>query len=154
MSRRLRIYVDTSVFGGFFDSEFSADTRPLWETLFRGENILLLSTLTIRELGRAPAKVSALLEKVGSAAIEVLEVSDEAHELAIAYIRHGALSPNMENDSLHIAMATLARADVLVSWNFKHVVNIKKIHIYNGVNLEMGYHPIEIRTPKEVISVE
>lgn len=60
----------------------------------------------------------------------------------------------MENDALHIALATLARVDVLVSWNFKHVVNVNKIRIYNGVNWEMGYTPIEIRTPKEVIPNE
>lgn len=152
MTRKLRVYVDTSVVGGFFDTEFGEDTQPLWEAFFRGEHRLVLSTLTLRELGHAPEEVQKLIEKVGIGNLEVVDLSDEVHELALAYIQHGALPPNMENDALHIAVATLAKVDVLVSWNFKHVVNINKIRIYNGVNLEMGYTPIEIRTPKEVIS--
>jgi predicted nucleic acid-binding protein len=151
MRGKLRIYVDTSVFGGFFDTEFAEDTRPLWEAFFRGEHRLVLSTLTLRELGQAPTEVQKLVEKIEIENLELVDLSDEVHELALAYIRHEALPKNMENDALHIALATLARADVLVSWNFKHIVNINKIRIYNGVNLEMGYTPIEIRTPKEVI---
>lgn len=154
MKKRLRIYADTSVFGGFFDEEFSEDTQLLWESFIQGAHRLVLSTLTLRELGQAPEEVMNLLDKVSKDSLELLDLSDEAHELALAYIRHGALSPNMENDALHIALATLARVDVLVSWNFKHLVNVHKIRIYNGVNLEMGYVPIEIRTPKEVISDE
>lgn len=151
MRGKLRIYVDTSVFGGFFDTEFAEDTRPLWETFFRSEHRLVLSTLTLRELDQAPVEVQRLVDKIEIENLELVDLSDEARELALAYIRHEALPPNLENDALHIALATLARVDVLVSWNFKHIVNINKIRIYNGVNLEMGYTPIEIRTPKEVI---
>jgi hypothetical protein len=86
--------------------------------------------------------------------VQLFPVSDEARELALSYIRHGALSEDMENDALHIALATIAEVDAMVSWNFKHVVNLGKIRVYNGVNLERGYRPIEIRTPKEVIQVE
>ena len=154
MKRELRIYVDTSVFGGFFDEEFAEDTRPLWQAFFGGEHRLVLSTLTLRELSQAPEEVQKLMDKVETDHLELVDVSDEAHDLALSYIRHGALPPTMENDALHIAFATLARVDVLVSWNFKHVVNVNKIRIYNGVNLEMGYIPIDIRTPKEVVSHE
>lgn len=154
MKKRLRIYVDTSVFGGYFDSEFLAETRPLWDRFFSGENTLILSSLTILELGRAPERVSCLIDRISKKNIEILNISDEARELAQEYIRHGALATNMENDALHIALATLGQVDVLVSWNFKHVVNFMKIKIYNGVNLEMGYFQIDIRTPREVVSNE
>jgi predicted nucleic acid-binding protein len=99
MKRHLRIYVDTSVFGGFFDREFSEDTQPLWEAFFRGEHRLVISTLTIRELDRAPKEVQKLAEKVKIEDIELLDLSDEVHELALEYIRHGALPHNMENDA-------------------------------------------------------
>lgn len=115
MKRKLRIYVDTSVFGGFFDREFSEDTRPLGEAFSHGEQTLVLSTLTLRELAQAPEEVQKLVEKVAIDHLELVDLSDEAHELASAYIQHRALPLNMENDALHIALATLARVDVLVS---------------------------------------
>jgi predicted nucleic acid-binding protein len=151
MERKLRIYADTSVFGGYFDPEFAEATQPLWESLFRGEHALVLSTLTLRELTRAPEEVRSLSDKVAIEHLEMIDLSEEAHELALAYIRHGSLAARMENDAIHIALATIARVDVLVIWNFKHVVNLNKIRIYNGVNLEMGYATLEILTPKEVI---
>ena len=82
--------------------------------------------------------------------IEFIAISPEAEELATAYIQDGAISRSMRADALHIALATVARADVLVSWNFKHIVNLKRIHAYNAVNLKRGHPFLEIRTPREV----
>ncbi len=78
----------------------------------------------------------------------------EAEELAIVYIRDGAIGRKMMADALHIALASVARVDVLVSWNFKHIVNLRRIHAYNAVNLKMGYPLLEIRTPREVLGDE
>ena len=58
------------------------------------------------------------------------------------------------NDCLHIAIATVARVDVLVSWNFKHIVNIYRIRGYNSVNIRNGYNTLEIRSPKDIVSNE
>lgn len=154
MKPALRIYVDTSVIGGLIDEEFADDTRPLWQSFVSGRYLPVLSTLTMRELSLAPLEVQRQIDKIPDKYIEIVDISDRTHELAGKYLVQGALPPKMENDALHIALATIARVDVLVSWNFKHVVNINKIHIYNGVNLTMGYLPIEIRTPKEVIDDE
>ena len=66
----------------------------------------------------------------------------------------GAIAARMRADALHIAVATVARVDVLVSWNFKHIVNLRRIHAYNAVNLKRGYPLLEIRTPREVLDDE
>lgn len=72
-------------------------------------------------------------------------------KLAEAYINEGALTNKSYNDALHIALATINVADVLASWNFKHIVNINRIRLYNSINLKLGYHMIEIRTPREIL---
>ena len=110
----------------------------------------MLSELTVRELETAPAGVRIVLGQVPSIHIETLALSSEAEELASAYIADGAIPARMRADALHIALATVARVDVLVSWNFKHIVNLKRIHAYNAVNLKSGYPVLEIRTPREV----
>ena len=81
-------------------------------------------------------------------------ISDESIHLAETYIVEGALTNKSYNDALHIAMATINNADVLASWNFKHIVNHRRINLYNSVNLKLGYKPLDIRTPNEVLSYE
>jgi hypothetical protein len=88
--------------------------------------------------------------RVPEAHIELAGISVEAEELAASYIREGAVGANMRADALHIALAFVAKVDVLVSWNFRHIVNLKRIHAYNAVNLKRGYPLLEIRSPREV----
>ncbi|MFQ5592516.1 MAG: PIN domain protein [Phycisphaerae bacterium] len=113
------------------------------EGFVRGEVILVLSSLTVQELASAPAEVRKRLAGVPDAHIEMLQLDAEAKELAEAYITAGVLTAKMRADAQHIAIATVGRVDVLVSWNFKHIVNLRK-----------GYPMIEIRTPQEVLSNE
>lgn len=120
------------------------------EAFVAGDLTLVLSELTLRELGTAPAAVRMVVGRVPQAHVELLALSQEAEELAAAYIEDGAVEVRMRADALHIALATVARVDVLVSWNFKHIVNLKRIHAYNAVNLKKGYPLLEIRTPREV----
>lgn len=145
-----RIYTDTSVLGGCEDEEFREPSLRLLEAFQSGELTLVLSELTLRELETAPEAVRMVLGRVPAAHIETLSLSLEAEELAAAYIAAGAIGKRMRADALHIAFATVARVDVLVSWNFKHIVNLKRIHAYNSVNIKMGYPLLEIRTPREV----
>jgi hypothetical protein len=70
------------------------------------------------------------------------------------YLAHGIVGPGSHSDALHVALATIGRVDVLVSWNFKHMVNLGRIRLFNPVNLEQGYGLVEIRTPKEVLYEE
>lgn len=106
--------------------------------------------LTLRELETAPRESERFVGRVPEAHIESLPLSSEADELAAAYIADGAIGAHMRADALHIALVTVARVDVLVSWNFKHIVNLRRIHAYNAVNLKKGYPLLEIRTPREV----
>ncbi len=147
---RPRVYTDTSVLGGCEDDEFREPSRRLLEAFVNGELILVLSELTLRELETAPEGVRAIVGRVPEEHIEPLSLSPEAEELAAGYIEDGAIAARMRADALYIALATVARVDVLVSWNFKHIVNLKRIHAYNAVNLKRGYPLLEIRTPREV----
>lgn len=145
-----RIYTDTSVLGGCEDAEFRDPSRRLVDAFVRGELTLVLSELTLRELETAPEVVRTVVARVPEAHVETLSLSPETEELAAAYIEDGAIGARMRADALHIALATVARVDVLVSWNFEHIVNLRRIHAYNAVNLKRGYPLLEIRTPREV----
>ena len=147
-----RIYVDTSVVGGCEDEEFAEHSVRLMECFAKGDFALVLSTLTVEELSAAPDRVRAHLARVPEAHIEIVQLDAEAMDLADAYIAAGVIAPKMRVDAQHIAMATVGRVDVLVSWNFKHIVNLLRIHGYNSINLRRGYPTLEIRSPREVLS--
>jgi hypothetical protein len=151
---KFRIYTDTSVLGGCEDEEFAEHSVRLMEGFVPGQRILVVSSLTIQELAAAPAEVRGRVASVPEAHIEMLQLDGEAKELAEAYVDAGVLPSAMRADAQHIAIATVARVDVLVSWNLKHVVNLQRIHGYNSVNLRQGYPLLEIRTPREVLSDE
>jgi len=151
---KIRIYTDTSVLGGCEDEEFAEHSVRLMEGFVRGELVLVLSSLTVQELVGAPVEVRRRLAMVPEAHIETLQLDAESRELAEAYLAAGVLTAKMRADAQHIAIATVCRADVLVSWNFNHIVNLQRIHGYNSVNLRKGYPMIEIRTPREVLSDE
>lgn len=149
--KKQRIYLDTSVFGGFFDSEFDELTKPLFDRIDKGEFIILYSTITQEELENAPDRVKNLVRNLKEKHTEFIEESEEAVELALAYIAENVVGSTSYADCLHIALATIMKADLLVSWNFKHIVNIERIRGYNSVNLKNGYQQLEIRSPRELI---
>jgi predicted nucleic acid-binding protein len=151
---RSRIYIDTSVIGGCEDVEFQEHSRRLMECFVRGDFVLVLSNLTVQELDAAPDQVRAHLSRVPEEHIETLLLGAEARELAEVYISEGVVSERFRADAQHIAIATVARVDVLVSWNFKHIVNLFRIHGYNSVNLRRDYPQVEIRAPREVLPDE
>jgi predicted nucleic acid-binding protein len=147
-----RIYIDTSIVGGFFDQEFSAATQALFERLKNGEIIFVLSDVLDKELLRAPAHVRNLLDGYDANSLEHVALTQESIDLANRYIAEKVVGGASIDDCYHIATATIAKVDVLASWNFKHIVNLDRIKGYNGVNLKMGYSIIEIRNPKDLIS--
>ena len=149
-----RVYIDTSVVGGQFDQEFSADTIPFFEAVVAGKFIVILSDLLEAELLRAPQQVRDFPATIPVQQIERIRLTQDAADLADHYIIAKVVGPTSRADCQHIAMATLAKVDVLVSWNFKHIVNLDKIRGYNGINYQLGQQMIEIRTPKEIISHE
>ena len=147
---KLRVYADTSVIGGCQDDEFREPSRRLMEQCARGEVTLVVSAATLRELERAPQAVRDVLGALGDLPEVVEATTDEIRSLADRYIESGALSEKMRSDAEHIAAATVAGVDVLASWNFRHMVNLRRIRQYNEVNRQMGYPPMDIRSPKEL----
>ncbi len=144
-----KLYIDTSVFGGYFDEEFSEHTIPLFNRIKNGEFVLLYSTVTQEELENAPEKVKDFVKSLKAEFTEFLETTDEVVDLATAYIAEKVIGQTSYADCLHIALATINRADFLVSWNFKHIVNIERISGYNSINIKNGYKQLEIRSPRE-----
>ena len=133
-----RIYIDTSVFGGYFDTEFSEHTIPLFDRLKNNEFTLLFSTVSQDELANAPDKVKNLVKSLKVEWTEFLETTDEAVDLASEYIKEKVVGQTSFADCLHIALATINRADFLISWNFKHIVNVQRIRGYNSINIKNG----------------
>ena len=151
--RKQRIYLDTSVIGGCFDPEFEVWSNGLITDLRAGKFLLVLSDVTAAEIEHAPEPVRELHEELISIS-EILPVTEEALELLEAYEHHNILSARFRNDMLHIALATVAEVDVLVSWNFRHIVRLDNIQRFNGVNLELGYKTLAIYSPREVTTHE
>jgi predicted nucleic acid-binding protein len=146
----MRFYLDTSVFGGFFDEEFAADTHRFFAEIVNGRFSIVVSAVTMQELLEAPDDVRNLLARVPEANLDIVTPSAEALALAERYVQEGALTEKFISDAQHIAVATIEKVDSLVSWNFKHMVNFFRIRQYNAINLKNGYSLIDIRSPREV----
>lgn len=149
-----RVYIDTSVVGGCLDPEFREPSLALFERFREGRMIAVLSDLTRLELSTAPSGVLAMLDALPSASREETTVPDEARDLADLYVSVGVIGAAHLSDARHIAAATLHHVDALASWNFKHIVNLRRIPGYQFVNRQYGYREIKIQTPAEVLSDE
>ena len=145
-----RFYLDTSV----FDWEFEEWTLQLFERIKLGKVVCLYSDLIETELLNAPDKVKKFFKDLPKENIEKVKVIDDILSLATKYIDEKVVGQTSLDDCIHIATATFYKADILVSWNFKHIVNVYRIRGYNSVNLRMNYQSLEIRSPKEIIDYE
>jgi len=146
-----RIYIDTSVVGGYFDEEFKEATIKLFQRFDNNEIIFVVSDLLDLELLNAPKYVQEHLLKYSADKFQRVELTEEAIKLADTYITEKVVGKTSLEDCRHIALATINKVDVLASWNFKHIVNLDRIKGYNSVNLRLGYSMIEIRSPKDLI---
>ena len=147
-------YLDTSVFGGYFDEEFSQNTIPFFERITEEGISVIVSELLEDELSGAPDFVQELFEEVLNTNSQYVNVTEEVERLAETYINEKVVGKTSYADCTHIALATINKADILVSWNFKHIVNIDRIRGYNSVNMKLGYPVLEIRTPKEIFKYD
>lgn len=128
----LRVYPDTSVFGGCFDDEFKAHSVQFFEEVRQGKFIIVVSDVTLDELELAPEQVRSILAGLPAEHVELVSASAESDALRNAYLRAGLLGPASINDAAHIAVATTSQVDLVVSWNFKHIVHFEKIEGYGG----------------------
>jgi hypothetical protein len=146
-----RVYIDTSVIGGCEDEEFSRWSLQLFKEFQQGLRIAVVSDLTRREIEKAPENVKKRLSSLPDENVENVFLTEEAETLAENYIDEGIVSGKHIVDAQHIAIASVERVDILVSWNFQQIVNLDRIRAFNAVNLKLGYPILEIRSPREVI---
>lgn len=148
------IYVDTSVFGGIFDEEFKIWSGLFFKKIINLQIKLIISDVVISELDTAPIFVRDFVNSIPSTLFKEVALTDQAVSLAEQYVTEKVVGETSLNDCFHIALATLNHADLLVSWNFKHIVHPVKIIGYNAVNLKNGYTEIEIKNPREAFDYE
>jgi len=146
-----RVYIDTSVIGGCFDQEFEEWSNKLFDDFKSGEKIAVISDITLDELTDAPERVQDNFKTIPDENVEIIIADNESQILADLYINERVVTKKNYEDALHIAISTINQVNVLASWNFKHIVNLDKIRLYNAVNLKNGYNILEIRTPREII---
>jgi len=151
LPRPIRVYADTSVFGGMFDEEFKDSTQSFFEQVKAGTFLLVISPLLEDEIVAAPQRVRTWYDAIKPLA-EIGEITEAALELRQAYLHAGIVGPKSLADALHVAVATVLGCGIIVSWNFRHIVHFQKIAMYNGVNQMNGYPAIAIHSPREVIS--
>ena len=147
-----RVYIDTSVLGGCFDVEFAQWSNALLNDFRSGRLKPVVSDVVEAEVEDAPNVVQAIYVELVTLAAEVVSSAAAAFDLADVYQQRRIVTPKYYDDGLHIALATIAEVDVLVSWNFRHIVHFDKIRLFNAVNLELGYKPLQIYSPREVAS--
>lgn len=153
-SRVLRVYIDTSVVGGCLDDEFAADSRRIFGMARSGRLILLLSDVVVAEIEPAPANVKRILDELPERCIRRVPISTDVAALRDAYLLAEVVGVRSADDATHVAAATVARADAILSWNFKHIVHLDRIKQYNQVNLANGYGMITILSPKDMTHVD
>ena len=146
-----RFYIDTSVIGGVFDSEFEEHSTILMEKVNLGQIKAVISEVTESEILKARKEIRDFYASLPKSSIEFVEITEDAVILADNYIKENVVGKSSRDDCLHIGIATVNRVDILVSWNFKHIVNIYRIRGYNSVNIKLGFPALEIRSPKEIV---
>ena len=148
------IYLDNSVIGGYYDEIFASETQTFFKRIENKQFQVFFSNVIESELNLAPFYVKEVKSKIPKDCLKHVELDEESKTLGEQYIESKILTWKNLNDAYHIAIASVNRLDLLVSWNFKHIVNYDKIRLFNSVNLKLGYPEIDIRTPQELINYE
>jgi predicted nucleic acid-binding protein len=151
--KAIRVYADTSVFGGVYDEEFQQPSQTFFAQVKSGQFALVTSAVVQSELVAAPPTVHRFFAELLGLA-EVIDITTNALELRDAYLQAKIVTPKYADDALHVALATVGGCALIVSWNFQHIVHFQKIPLYNAINTLQGYQPIAIYSPREVIRYE
>lgn len=132
----VKIYADTSVFGGVFDEEFAENSRRFFEEARAGKFELVVSALVEEEIASAPKQVRRFFDELSPLA-KIAEIVPEVLVLRDAYLNAEVVTRRSKDDATHVALATISGCELIVSWNFKHIVHFQKIPKYNAVNTEV-----------------
>ena len=147
----LSLYVDSSVIGGYFDNEFQETTRTLWKQMEQGRFRFIASVLLVQEIEGAPARVRRLMERTFTREESILPITAEAVSLTEAYLKNKVVTTTYADDARHVAIAVAHGITVIVSWNFKHLVNLRREAGFNSVNILLGYPSVRIVSPLELV---
>jgi len=148
---RLCLYLDTSVVSALVDDrlpERRSATMEFWARLSEYE--VSVSELTIAEVEATGDQKLRREMADALSSFRVLRIEEEARRLAQAYVQRGVFTPATMEDALHVAVAVASRQDLLVSWNFRHLVNRRRRALINEANILRGYPTIEIVAPPEL----
>ncbi|HKQ50182.1 MAG TPA: hypothetical protein VJZ71_19055 [Phycisphaerae bacterium] len=136
-----------------FDEEFDEDSRAFFDQARADRFLILTSALVTGEISGAPQEVRDLYDQVLRDA-ELIQIGERALELQAAYLSERIVTRKWADDALHVALASVSAADLIVSWNFRHIVHFDKVPHYNAVNKRCGYCELAIHSPSEVIAYE
>jgi predicted nucleic acid-binding protein len=151
--KNIRVYADTSVFGGVFDDEFKRASTVFFEQVKSNLFKVHISPIVRKEISLAPQQVQDFYTEI-LPLTKIIDISEEALNLRDSYLNANIVSKKYSNDALHVALATTSGCSIIVSWNFKHIVHFEKVALYNAINTSEGYQQIAIYSPLEVISYE
>ncbi|MEM1158047.1 MAG: PIN domain protein [Verrucomicrobiota bacterium] len=146
----LTLYLDTSVIGCYFDDEWKEPTEALWRLMEQGKYRFVTSSITLDEIQNAPENVRELFVNTFPAE-SLIDMDEEMESLAGLYVSQSVLTPKFTDDARHVAVCTVSRIDYLVSWNFKHLVNLDREKGFNAVNLLQNYPTIRMINPLELV---
>ena len=155
---KLKVYLDTSVISYLLQDdvpEKMADTRQLWKMFISKKYDVYLSTVTLEELkGCSEPKQSQLFDYLGQIDYTLVQINHSVTEVAQQIIEMGILSNKSYDDCQHIGAAIVSECDCIISWNFKHIVNIKTIRGIRAITNLKGHKPIEILNPSVLLESE
>jgi len=156
--RKLKIYFDTSVLNFYYANDSPKEmlvTRKLFEQIKKGIYECYISDVVLAEVEKAEEEIKNKLKSlIVEYELKVLRVDEEVIALFEKYVEANIIPAKYENDILHIAVSVVNELDVILSWNFEHIVKLKTKNEVNGINLLLGYRQIQIATPMEVIENE
>ena len=152
-----RIYLETTMFNYYFEQEREAhaDTVKLFEEIKESKYQAFTSVYATKELLRAPdERAQKMINLISEYGITILEADEEADTLAATYQKQGIVPQGSTVDAQHIAIASTNDLDMIISLNFKHIVRKKTVTMTGRVNTDLGYKPVEIHSPMEVVERE
>ena len=157
--KKPQLYLETSVWNFYFADdapEKKEITLIFFDKIKRGEYEIFISDIVVEEIGKADDnKKKMLLNIIVEYNPHRLIVDEEVAELAQKYISEGVLPSNKIEDAMHAAVVTVFEMDALISWNLKHLSNLIKMELINGINMKEGYSKrLELITPMEVSDEE
>ena len=156
--RTMTLYLDTSVISYLYELDSPDkmdDTLALWEQIKAGEYRAVLSAVTLRELSNcAEPKRSIMANYLNEIEFDIVRETQEINELAQEIINRGILTPKSFDDCTHIASAIISNCDMIISWNFKHLVNVRTIHGVRAITVSNHYKSVDIYSPSVFLKGE